>query len=489
MKKTCIIQTITILILFSSCDGSETGLQTSQELPPIFPDYCEVTVPLNIAPLHFQLTDDALQTEVCLEGTQGRMIRVRTRKVVAFRRSVWRKMLEEHAGKSLTVTVRGKYSDRGWIEYRPFSLYISQVPVNDYLVYRLIAPGYEVYSKMGIYQRDLTSFRQTSLLENTLVPGNCMNCHSFSRNRPENMSLHIRGALGGTIMKTGDEIEMLNTKTEETQGNCVYPYWHPSGAYVVYSVNQTIQAFHAIRDHRVEVIDLASDIVVYHPESKQLLTSDLLQTDAFETFPSFSPDGRTLYFSSSQFKNIPDEYDQILYNLCAISFDPETGTFGDRVDTLINAAARGKSISYARPSPDGKYIMLTMSDYGNFSIWHKEADLWLYDLRDGTLREMTEVNSNDVESYHSWSSEGSWFVFSSRRLDGLYTRPYFAQIDEDGNISKPFLLPQQKPVHYYNMTFFSYNVPEFVTGKVDWDLKKVEKVLTAGERDQIQTRK
>lgn len=115
--------------------------------------------------------------------------------------------------------------------------------------------------------------------------------------------------------------------------------------------------------------------------------------------------------------------------------------------------------------------------------------MWLYDLRDGTLREMTEVNSNDVESYHSWSSEGSWFVFSSRRLDGLYTRPYFAQIDEDGNISKPFLLPQQKPVHYYNMTFFSYNVPEFVTGKVDWDLKKVEKVLTAGERDQIQTRK
>ena len=184
---------------------------------------------------------------------------------------------------------KGEILRQGMDRIQTILLYISQVPVNDYLVYRLIAPGYEVYSKMGIYQRDLTSFRQTSLLENTLVPGNCMNCHSFSRNRPENMSLHIRGALGGTIMKTGDEIEMLNTKTEETQGNCVYPYWHPSGAYVVYSVNQTIQAFHAIRDHRVEVIDLASDIVVYHPESKQLLTSDLLQTDAFETFPPFLP--------------------------------------------------------------------------------------------------------------------------------------------------------------------------------------------------------
>ncbi|WP_185964675.1 PD40 domain-containing protein, partial [Klebsiella pneumoniae] len=92
----------------------------------------------------------------------------------------------------------------------------------------------------------------------------------------------------------------LNTKTEETGGNCVYPYWHPSGEYVVYSVNQTIQAVHAIRERRIEVIDLASDIVVYHPQSKQLLTNDLLRTDAFETFPSFSPDGRTLYFSSSQ---------------------------------------------------------------------------------------------------------------------------------------------------------------------------------------------
>jgi len=39
------------------------------------------------------------------------------------------------------------------------------------------------------------------------------------------------------------------------------------------------------------------------------------------------------------------------------------------------------------------------------------------------------------------------------------------------------------------MTLFSYNVPEFVTGKVDWDLKEVEKSLTTGQRDKVEIRR
>ena len=488
MRKILIIPALAA-ILWSGCtaDISKAELRTAP--PQIFPDYCEVTVPCNIAPMHFQMSDNAIQMLVTAEGADGCVIQVKTKKVVTFGQSAWKDLVASSAGSGIKVTVHAKYREEGWVRYEPFTIHVSPVPINDYLVYRLIAPGYEVYSKMGIYQRDLTSFRETPLLENTLIPGNCMNCHSFSGNHPEKMSIHVRGELGGTILKTGDKIEMLNTKTDETGGNCVYPYWHPSGEYVVYSVNQTIQAFHSIRERRIEVIDLASDIVVYHPQSKQILTPDLLRTDAFETFPSFSPDGRTLYFSSSQFQNIPEAYEKIRYDLCSIAFDPQTGAFGDHVDTLIHAAAMGKSISFARPSPDGKYIMFTLSDYGNFSIWHKEADLWLYDLKDGSLREMKEVNSDDVESYHSWSSEGTWFVFSSRRLDGLYTRPFFASIDKEGNITKPFLLPQKKPLEFYNMTLFSYNVPEFVTGKVDWDLKEVEKSLTTGQRDKVEIRR
>jgi Tol biopolymer transport system component len=69
----------------------------------------------------------------------------------------------------------------------------------------------------------------------------------------------------------------------------------------------------------------------------------------------------------------------------------------------------------------------------------------LVDLNTGISRSLTEVNSNDVESYHNWSSNSRWFVFSSRRIDGLYTRPFIANIDANGKIGKPFLLPQKDP--------------------------------------------
>lgn len=50
---------------------------------------------------------------------------------------------------------------------------------------------------------------------------------------------------------------------------------------------------------------------------------------------------------------------------------------------------------------------------------------------------LKEVNSSDAESYHSWSSNSRWFVFSSRRDDGLYTRLYIAHASPDEQIGKP----------------------------------------------------
>ena len=88
--------------------------------------------------------------------------------------------------------------------------------------------------------------------------------------------------------------EYLNTKTDQTIAACVYPYWHPGGEYIAYSTNNTRQSFHTVKDERVEVLDLESDVVVYHPADHRLLLCDSLQKkDRFETFPAFSPDGRT----------------------------------------------------------------------------------------------------------------------------------------------------------------------------------------------------
>jgi len=132
--------------------------------------------------------------------------------------------------------------------------------------------------------------------------------------------------------------------------------------------------------------------------------------------------------------------------------------------------------------------MFTLSDYGNFSIWHKEADLWLLDLKDGGMRPIKEVNSDDTESFHNWSSNSRWFVFSSRRGDGLYTRLYLASMDENGVVGKPFLLPQENPWEYYDRLVYSYNVPDFTSEPVKLERRKVERGIVSRKRVPVKVR-
>ena len=232
-------------------------------------------------------------------------------------------------------------------------------------------------------------------------------------------------------------------------------------------------------------------IIAGYSRTHEILRSPLLQRkDAYETFPVFSSDGRKLYFCSSPAKDLPHDYKQVKYSLCSIDFDPVNGTFGERVDTIVNAMKMGKSISFPRPSYDGRYIMFTLSDYGNFSIWHKEADLWLLDLKNGNvIRSLSEVNSDNTESFHNWSSESHWFVFSSRRDDGLYTRLYLACIDNKGKISKPFMLPQETPEEYYTNSVYSYNTPDFASKPVIMDISKVREGIISDKRQLVRIRK
>ncbi|OAV69890.1 Tol-Pal system beta propeller repeat protein TolB [Bacteroidales bacterium Barb6XT] len=95
-------------------------------------------------------------------------------------------------------------------------------------------------------------------------------------------------------------------------------------------------------------------------------------------------------------------------------------------------------------SPDGKHLLYTLSDYGNFPVWHTEVDLYMIDLSTGEYHPLEQANSaGATDSYHSWSSNSRWIVYGSRRTDRLYTRPYIAYIDTAGNSAKPFLLPQK----------------------------------------------
>lgn len=474
---------VAAIVTLVSCTGIPDQFTETGKLPDIFPDIVDITVPVNIAPLNFRLNDSPEKVFVLIEGKNG-FIRTGGKTSIKIPVKKWNGLLEQNKGEELNITVYSKQSGE-WSKHKPFSVFVNETPVDPYLVYRRIAPGYESWSKMGIYQRNLSNFDEDPVIDNTMLTGNCMNCHSFSGNNPERMMLHLRGKIGGTLIADNGEVVKLDTRTEETKYNCVYPYWHPSGSYIAYSVNNISQVFHSVSDKRVEVVDSESDLVVYDISSNKLITDSLVSLEgSFETFPAFSSDGNHLYFCSAKRRTVPADYDKIRYSLCRIGFDPASGTFGDRVDTLVSSGSTGKSISFPRASPDGKYLMFTMSDYGNFSIWHREADLYILDLGDGTYRPLDQVNSEETESYHSWSSESGWFVFSSRRIDGLYTRLYISGIDETGTVSKPFLLPQENP-EYYDLSLFSFNVPEFVTGRVMYDVRNMKKAIDSDPENVI----
>ena len=358
------------LLLLEGCSSNQPPAVSGQidELPTIYPDYIDVTIPQSIAPLNF-----AVQTEgkaCAVFTTEGYAFTVyASNGAFSIPNTDWEKLLTAAKGKQVEVSVLTEEKGK-WNAFLPFHIRVSEDPIDPYIAYRLIDPGYQLWNEMGIYQRELSSFDQEPILENRLTDNNCMNCHSFCMQNPEKMLFHMRETYSCTLLIDGDKVEKLNTKTDQTLSPLVYPSWHPSGKYVAFSVNKTKQAFHMNDRNRVEVFDSASDVVVYDTQKHEIVTSPLLSSEgAFETFPTFSPDGNTLYFCSAKARTMPKEYDQVRYDLCSVSFDPATRRFGTVVDTLYKASEIDKSVSFPRVSPDGKYLLYTLSGYGNFSIW------------------------------------------------------------------------------------------------------------------------
>lgn len=456
------------VLMTYSCGSSVPDYTSSDEDVQIFPDYKGVVIPVNIAPLDFNVQGvSGSRLMLVVEGGDESFSVKGKDGCFEIPSGKWSSLLEKSQGHDIKFTVCQK-EGKQWIAYKPFSMTVSPDKIDQWVAYRLIAPGYGLWNKMGIYQRNLESYDQSPIYENKMTDNNCVNCHSFRMQDPSKMVFHMRARHGGTVYVDGKEVTALNTKTPETISALVYPYWHPSGDYIAFSNNATKQAFFSNHANRIEVYDSASDIVVYNVGTHEIVSCPQLKSEgSFETFPSFSPDGKYLYFCTAPACGpMPDEYKEAHYSLCRIGFDAASATFSSQVDTIYNAKSDGASASFPRVSPDGKYLVFTHHGFGNFSIWHKDADLWEANLSDGSIRPLSEANSGDVDSYHSWSHSSRWMVFSSRRGDGLYTRLYITYMDAEGNAHKPFLLPQKNPGKYYGDLMFSYNIPEFITGKV-----------------------
>ena len=438
-------------------------------LPDIYPDYIGVTIPADIAPLNFNVGDESIaQVDVVVRGSKGGELHAYG-DYADFDINGWHQLTRQNRDGKLTFTVCVE-KDSKWTQYKDFDIYVSDAALDDWgLTYRRIKPGYEVGGNIGIYQRDIHSFDEYAILTETVVPGRCFNCHTANRTNPNRIMLQMRGEGGGTMIQKDGRQVWLETKTDSTHAAGSYSYWHPQGDYVAMAVNSVHQSFFTGTKQRIEVYHTFSDIEVLDTRSNQLLLSPLLRTDDLEIFPAFSADGKYIYYSTSKPCRVPAEHEKVKCSLCRIAFDAAKGQFGETVDTLLNGPATDKSYVLARPSYDGRWLMYCQSSRSNFPIAQNDADLWLMDLNTGACRELTEVNSNESDSFHNWSENSRWFVFSSKREDGMYTKLYLATIDERGRVSKPFLLPQRHPRKFYREMMDAYNCPDFTKTKVNLD--------------------
>jgi hypothetical protein len=342
--------------------------------------------------------------------------------------------------------------------------------------------------QIKIIQRSTESFWEKSVVENQLLETNCVNCHSFHRNNYDKFLIHIRGSLGGTYFTDGNKTVRRDLKTPEMSYGAVYPAWHPNGKLVAFSSNSIVQSFHASQEYNIEVTDLASSLVVYDIEKNEMSPVEEYDTVKYlETFPEWSPDGRYLYFCRARQTSDSSDFKSIKYDLVRKAFDPASFSFG-KAEVVFDALSIDKSVSFPRISPDGQYLVFTLHNNGNFSIWHREADLYLLNIQTGKTDRMN-INSDETESYHCWSSNGKWLVFSSKRDDGLTARPYIAYFGSAEHAGKPFVLPQKDPT-LNKREVRTFNKPEFDNNKIktgprDFERaakKNAEKAKWAGKK-------
>ena len=482
-----LINIMILFLVFSACRSREPrDVVASDSYPEMFPDYSGVTIPANIAPLNFRVSGAPEKVVTTITGKRGSVKLVSSDDRVLIPARQWKLLLADNIGEQLKFEVTA-FGGGVWTGYRPFSVFIAAEPVDGYLVYRNLMPGFQNWNHMGIYQRNLSSFDVGTVIDSRLLAGTCMNCHSFAGNNPENMVLHLRESYGGTILRRNGVTEKINARAGKMFAAAAFPSWHPSGKYIAFSVNRVNQIFHATGTRRATALDMKSDIVLYDTDNHEMkLPAFLTGSDRFETFPCFSADGTRLFFCSADSVRMPAGFDSVRYSLCSVPFDAEKGEFGAETDTLVSSSATGLSYSIPRASPDGNFLMFTVSDYGAFPSYNPESDIRIMDLRNRNLFRVDSLNSSDADSWHSWSSNSRWVVVSSRRMDGLYSNLYIAYIDADGIARKPFLLPQKDP-GFYSRFLYSFNVPEFAVKPVPVKPYEIARVARRNPSVPVQT--
>ena len=432
--------------------------------PVISPDYTDLIIPSNIAPLNFKIQTKALKYQVKVHSKNGPPINITSRSGdICFSLSKWQTLIHANKGQEIIYEISILNDQHKWQHYKPVKNTVSTDTIDNTLVYRFMRPIYNWWKDIRIFQRNLSTYKTSLVLSGQSFRHGCLNCHSFVNNKPDQFSIGLRSAKYGshTLLANQSNITKIGTKWG-------YTAWHPSGKLAVYSLNKVRQFFHLGSLEVRDVVDLDSALACYYVDQKKIICpAALADKQKVETYPTWSPDGKYLYYCSAAilWKDRdtvpPKNYQSLKYDLCRVQYDINTNQWG-KSELVLSAKETKLSILLPRISPDGRFLLFCMCKYGCFPIYQPSSDLYLMDLGSGKYHKLN-INSKYSESWHSFSSNSRWIAFSSKRQGGTLTRTYLSYIDNNGIAHKAFVVPQQDP-EFYSSVLETYSVPELVTG-------------------------
>jgi len=210
-------------------------------------------------------------------------------------------------------------------------------------------------------------------------------------------------------------------------------------------------------------------LVVYDRETKTFAALPGADDPQYvQTNAVWSPDGKEIVFARArayraerleqQNSTVVDEKDvpeftvekrPFRYDLYRIPFNDGKGGTPQPVP---GASDNGMSNFFPKYSPDGKWLVFCKAK--SYMLLQPDSELYIIPAQGGVARRL-RCNTARMNSWHSWSSNSRWLVFSSK-VNGPYTQLFLTHIDENGNDSPPVLLER------FTSPDRAANIPEFV---------------------------
>lgn len=202
------------------------------------------------------------------------------------------------------------------------------------------------------------------------------------------------------------------------------------------------------RQADISVYDLANNAAAPLPGASDL--------DVVEDMPFFSPDGGELVFSRSRYGERDGAKGVISMDLFRIPFNAGRG--GEAVP-IAAASGNGLHHYFARYSPDGKWLSFCRGDGFRGIYARTSSDIFLMSRETGAVTRMNLNREDAMDSWHGWSSDSRWLIFSSSREPSGLTALYLVSIDEEGK--------DQPPVKLVGYDDVKINTPQFVPKGLD----------------------